>query len=1584
MRETFHAHVVIDRTEEAARVVEFLSVPDVKLAVLYGRTNCGKTTLVRDFVVPAMPDASAIYYGAATPDLPETVSGSAGELPLYEALSLGKTVFLDDFDHLLCAGGKARMEQTGMLLADVHKGELRGRLVLILQEENLSLLLTFRASAPDLLDNTLEILGLPVAEHIRRLGEMGTLALDYTPEVIERLSQDLEEFGTSGSVNAAEAVDCGVRHYKRTSADRLVTEEDYAGAGFLPGIIRSSLDARMAAAEQLFGEGAGQVARAIAEEAVESARFGRAADFHDIASRLGVTVKLCDTVLRWASNGGRLLKNDGSGAVHLVPRELARVLEIEFEPQWRELGAARELLGEGLRGNKQIGTLLPKEGFEKVNRIRTRLKTSEAETALLALSALDLTEGINDASYWVARLHDNDSRVSVLTEALFSKSAIARANAASLLSGFEDEEVRFQLYRKALEDSEETVRESAIKSLSGMLTEEFWPLLNKEACDASSPYRRNAIRAMRLCRSAASIATLEQIAGEPRATGLPTEAIQTLAEISSPEAVDALVRIGLADRDAQTRADAACSVASLRDPELAERALNDARTATFAGEQGGREFLEQSFAAAVELVAAVLLAIANFFLHGAALIRLRRYRWAFAFLLIEAVSILSLYVIDVFGALLFLLNWIASHFVATRFVLLSSERKTRVLGSVLFCFCMGSFLLFHGSAHAVVGQWRRALSLFVLELAGFASIGLAWFAFVDYHLSQNLLERVFYSFFWLYLAVGIALFVISFWRDTKDIFYKQFLRAERGVARQREAELLARVLATPVGTEAALRMAEGPDRRVSTWAQETLVECGGRVSEGPLIARLETSETAIPDYLRQALAKDRTSETLTALSELWDRGSATIRHNILRVFLRQASEQALDRIGQRLRDLDWRGRLRYRAARLQYPFGLWPRAVRWTLALIMPFVFYALCEATLSTKSPAHNLVRHMRANFSLRAGATSYEVGVNTAKFLAGNYPREAATEIIDLYEVHPHNGGVIHVGLRDSLVVLACSDKGLPQAAWQSLSAALKNREEAIRTYANAAQRCPGNFEVAGHLVSTTKELLRDREAPPTDIRMAIQGLRELGSMAVPVLEEIALRQRPDTRVREVGSAIRAQESSRQDLEVRLAAVDALIRIGSREAYDALNVIAERLPSEDLRQQVLARVRVIPDTDRLSVVRAAFERADYERAIREGTPVVEGAELRRLTVGDQNRLFEMLGKSNYRLFMDFGPESENYGDEAIKYFRRLIERNASPSSAKRFIAEIRNARAGRLSTAEKWKDAWAEVEAGIADDPSFAGLYGTRGAILLEWQRTNEAVASFSKATGLDPNYAWAYCMQADIALKQRDFAAVERLATQAIQSDPTYSWSFYLLTKSYTDRGQVAGAEAIARFEDLTQRYPNVYWPGRQLAQLYHDYSPGLGGLRKSNEIWEQLNARFRTTLDRATRRNHDANLLESRFTVGKYEKVFEQGRPLADELKDEPDYRMPVLLTTYASALILNDSNTAREQLDLFASVVRQVERGHKTPWEYSGTIEHLENVKSISGKAWKQPLLELLRAAHAMKEGKPMPTEVIEANRRALM
>src|SRR5258706_14497762 len=98
---------------------------------------------------------------------------------------------------------------------------------------------------------------------------------------------------------------------------------------------------------------------------------------------------------------------------------------------------------------------------------------------------------------------------------------------------------------------------------------------------------------------------------------------------------------------------------------------------------------------------------------------------------------------------------------------------------------------------------------------------------------------------------------------------------------------------------------------------------------------------------------------------------------------------------------------------------------------------------------------------------------------------------------------------------------------------------------------------------------------------------------------------------------------------------------------------------------------------------------------------------------------------------------------------------------------ALIEKARA--LYRAGKFADGLEVLDVALRTYPENAGLWNTRGAILAELRRLDEAAASFTRAVALDPGYAGGHVNRANALLALGHYEEAARSYERALALDP-----------------------------------------------------------------------------------------------------------------------------------------------------------------------------------------------------------------------
>ena len=226
---------------------------------------------------------------------------------------------------------------------------------------------------------------------------------------------------------------------------------------------------------------------------------------------------------------------------------------------------------------------MPLQSFKRINAQRSALLVDDDEAMLMLSCALSYSsaESSDVVQHWLRRVRKPSSKVQVLLDALFDSRAEVRRRAAHYLDEFDVAEVQDRLHLVALRDPDATVRAAAVDSLGGRASAELKVSLLSETQDPNSPYRLQAIEALRSVPDDDTVDRLVQIVGGD-GVGHDLDArilaIDVLGSYGTPRAVKALVDIALFDRDREDRDAAVHAIGRLGRATLP--ALRSTRCAT--------------------------------------------------------------------------------------------------------------------------------------------------------------------------------------------------------------------------------------------------------------------------------------------------------------------------------------------------------------------------------------------------------------------------------------------------------------------------------------------------------------------------------------------------------------------------------------------------------------------------------------------------------------------------------------------------------------------------------------------------------------------------------------------------------------------------------------------------------------------------------------------------------------------------------------------------------------------------------------------------------------------------------------------
>ena len=1562
----------VDRSAEADRVIEYLLAGGKRLAVLYGSRGSRRRELVRDWVIPRAVDRKLdAYYGECEPDIPATVRGSRDELPIGEALGRGGLVFLGRMERHLAVPDREKQRRLAELLGGMEKGEFPGALVLLLPKRDLAQLLALQPVAPSLMANMLEIAVVTFRDSLRWMSH-GAAGLEYAPEAIEALAAEVEGKSDGDGVELACAVDRGFARFK-LDAGGVVTAADCGVIGGVVGALEEYREAQVGKAAERWPVEGRKAVETILEEAASALGEGAPVDLEDLPLRLGIQAARFNEILQWLCGDGRLLRDDGSRRLEIVPAELRPAIAAKMQRNRRAVVRAAGLLCEGIRSWNQLGAGLPRKRLEEIDAVREALRTSEEEAALMVRSLLRVegTQDLATIAYWLRRVRSPQREMSLSIEAVFAERADVRLRAVQLLHRFDEPDVRRQLHRAAIEDPDRDVRRAALASLRDMHLDELWPLVSQEVSETGGPYQENAVAALRLFPNPVSAALLRGLLGAAgQSSGVKAEAIETLAALATPEAVKMLVDIGLNDEDEEDRCRVGPALASVDSPDRVRQAMDAVRESPVKLEQGEPMTIRRAAGVVARTVLSVVAAISSWL----ALIALGRYATGL-FLLGASVLLILLAILgkgraELVALALFALTWLASLLAATRAAIVDERRRNgggpgpdaknarrwslgRPLTVALLAMDLVPFLFLHGLAHLLAGRVRRGVTLFALECLGLLCLAAGWFYFGGSDPSATVFSVEVSGFLmYLYVGVGLVLLVGTFGWDVAAVANEVVFYTRRRSARERRAALYTAIAGNRWAAEYILQRAASDTRRDAWWARRLMLRTAQYMPLAELIASVK-AQSRRPRYLLESLKQLKTrEETVHTLASEWREATPRLRRWIVDVLAGKPTERSLEQLSHFRQDLDWYGRLRYAAGKWHHRVRLWPKMLIFVGILLLPLVVLAPYELYAILKDPVRPLLRVVQNND---------EEFVAIVHVLAQVRPAKSVNTLMRLFrEPDASRSMAWRKGIAGSLGIAVCrhalDDQQNATLATVLIEGMKKGRREVLEGLSPIQQdpgRCGLSEQSRQELARASSNLL-EGAAEIEQAQLAIVGLDAARhALSVAPLRGFVLRltQPKDQETKDPGRVVAQWD------ELRRNALRALGANGSETAAAALREIAKADVPAGLRAEAGRLAQQSAQENLLAAVKQALDLGNYERAHTEGAELLRANPQGSLRFG----LLALLGEASYRLALTTAGTATDWNGKAIGYFEEARGIEGLDANRRRMLAES----------------------------------YAIQGVHLR--QDKNDPGGAFraaGQAIQQDPEYAGGYCVQAWLMQGNHQDAESLDYALKAIEKDPQMAWAYELVQTAYLKQVESAAnpdvrrqevTAAAGQFEQLGERYPYVMWPRRRLVYLYHEFVSEFDPKRafaRTYEIYTAMEKQFESRLSETDKLDLDAGFLESRFTSAHYQEVVEIGGQLDTRLpRSNYELRVPVNLLRYAALVMRGDVAGALAQLNKLESLAGSLPPGATVGWIYKGTLRYLRALPPAG--AIQQRLIELVEAAGQLKDGKPLSPAVIAANRSAL-
>ena len=1124
--------------EDGRAVAEHILASQAAIVLLYGPARAASTAFMQRWVIPPLSQWKRVSYVAAGEPISFDDGPDAGT---------GIRIF-DGFEHHLAEGGSPTETMRRLAAATATSGT--GKLVLVLQEDYLSRLFMAREVVPTILDDVFAIPTMPADKFVEALERTAaTLGVAFDDGFVAALTRDLDAVRTRATLVPELVAILAFELYRSSGgAARPLTREDYDARDDLGGILAGHIDFLL---EGLPAGASADIGWAVLQEVVRTG-IGAPTDLVDVANRFDVAVDAPLAVAAWLEADRRVLRANNEGGHDVVPALLARGVEYHARRMAEAIEHTRSQLCQAARQYLEFHALPPEPTFRRINAQRSALVVADDEARLMLRCALAYNGDNSDAlHHWLRRVTSETAAVEILLDALFDSRADVRVRAARCLGRFNSQDVRDQLHLIALRDTVPAVRAAAVDSLQNIATPALRSALTRETLDPNSPYRLQAIDALRIFRDDRTVTTLVKIVdevGPGHEEEARLRAIDVLGTHDTPQAVGALARIAVHDPDAADWEAAAKALGTLQTVDAAGIALDavDAERRAVPG-NSRTTFPPALIADGAAGALAVALMIGTLFLNGLILFVVGRRRTGIVLTVLGMAALASsLAEVPILPAL-WLLTVPLGYLIPLRVLLVERfdgvplTRLRRALGILLFVGgCVTAFALVHGLSSAMVRRIKRGLVITTFQVAGsclfFSSRLLGADVLADFN------GMALYP--WASLAVialtvvGCALLVGTYIAGVGTTFLDLFAWRGRRDAASRVDEVYRHLLTNAHGSRALIEQV----------ASTSTASVGGAL----------------------ALARRYRRLIFDGLTGIWSDAPPLVQARIIRVMARRPDAQSVEFLKRVCKPLGLRARIRAALAMWSYRFSIWPKS----LLLFGSLAVFVLAMYTVAL----WDLTNHNPWGLMRAAEAAISEAG-----------------EADDITAADERVGAAL-----EPLTRLAqADDPKLATPALTSLQLVLQREVKKLQRLEPGPANPQAQREVLDALPrggttrveDTISELLRDSREPVTR-QKAIDALQRLGSRAAVERLRRFAESPPET------SASLSAAPGDHAFQLKVAALNALKEMtgsGIPPLSALLSMQDSQQISDELRFEAARAARAV---DPIVWAEYQLERSDYGSA--------------------------------------------------------------------------------------------------------------------------------------------------------------------------------------------------------------------------------------------------------------------------------------------------------------------------------------------------------------------------------------------------
>jgi len=511
-----------------------------RLALLYGASGTGKTSLLLAGVLPQLERADPPYETisvraledpalgirrAVKRRLPEANLPEDGSLIEFleaasQAMERTLVLVIDQFEEFFIRfNPKYRASFIAELAMLYEARDVPVKVVFSLREDWLASLSEIEERIPEVYRTKMRLLPLSRDQARQAITEPAEqLGIRYAPALVDRLLDDLangqvNELTGSGSATVmppqlqlvCDALYEGARGQGRDS----ITMADYETMGGARDILARYIQEAL----REHPDEEREVAKTVLQSLVSSQATKTSMDQESITAETGADEAQVDRVLSRLIRQRLVRRIDEGPAYELAHDILADSIAGWISHEDRQLKQAREMLRRELADWQQDpAILLSQSKFQRIDALRDGLRLSDGEAAFLLRAAVLYDE---DVPYWLDQVSEPDVQAKVLLEMLVSDAEGARLNAAKYLVDYPRDKVETALAHTALEDPEPAVQDRAAISLGRMGGSEGIKLLVDVVSDKQSSHRAQGLHALALIQDAAPH-QLVDVAGSTR------------------------------------------------------------------------------------------------------------------------------------------------------------------------------------------------------------------------------------------------------------------------------------------------------------------------------------------------------------------------------------------------------------------------------------------------------------------------------------------------------------------------------------------------------------------------------------------------------------------------------------------------------------------------------------------------------------------------------------------------------------------------------------------------------------------------------------------------------------------------------------------------------------------------------------------------------------------------------------------------------------------------------------------------------------------------------------------------------------